>query len=319
LSSIIFATPGYRDQAEILLRGLESNGLLLADSDSRLLDALDDRLRKLSTKDGQQLQIRFAELRKRPGHRLVLVDPTRCDTRECSDQHQVARKICAKCFADTVILDEPTFQEYQIRGLPCDSFTSLSNYISSSLELARRRFMEQLPFADQMAAGEFDELMVRSVRFSKSLRFFDKQIGKGSSLGRFKEGLGKILRLWTSDCHFPISTLRAELFTCVQATHEPEPVIYKKVVEEIAQPLSTESRVPITLYWKEDSARISHDRYLQSDNVALSFSKGFDFIDGGSLQRCKIQIDNGAALHLAEYRKLKDRRPPSVSSGRASA
>ena len=38
-----FATPGYRDQAEMLLRGLECNGLLLLDPDSRLLNELSIR------------------------------------------------------------------------------------------------------------------------------------------------------------------------------------------------------------------------------------------------------------------------------------
>src|SRR3954463_3096260 len=86
----LFATPGYREQAEILFRGLESNGLLLSDAQEKLLDQLDEKLSKLSIKDGQQLQIRFAELRKRPGHRLILADPTQCDTQHCSGLHHVA-------------------------------------------------------------------------------------------------------------------------------------------------------------------------------------------------------------------------------------
>ena len=288
-----FATSGYREQAEILFRGLESNGLLLADSQSKLLDELDEKLSKLSTKDGQQLQIRFAEMRKRPGHRLILVDPSRCDTRRCSGLHHVACTVRARCSGDTVVLGEPTFKEFQSRGIPCGTFTPLSRYIFSDLELERRRIMEQLPCIDQMRPGEFDDLISRSVRFSKTLRFFDKQIGKGGSLGRFKAGIERILRLWTLNCHFAKPTLRAELYTCVQDTHEPESVVHKRVLEWISQPLSIEFGVPFTLYWKEDSSRISHDRYLQSDNVTLYFSKGFDFIDGDLLQRCKIQVDNG--------------------------
>lgn len=48
-----FTTPGYRDHAEMLLRGLESNGLLLIDPNSRLLREINDRVEKLITKDGQ--------------------------------------------------------------------------------------------------------------------------------------------------------------------------------------------------------------------------------------------------------------------------
>ena len=35
-----FAAPGYRDQAEMLFRGIESNGLILVDPTGRLLDEL---------------------------------------------------------------------------------------------------------------------------------------------------------------------------------------------------------------------------------------------------------------------------------------
>jgi hypothetical protein len=306
-----FAVPGYRDQAEILFRGIESNGLLLSDSRSRLLDELEEKLMRLSTKDGQQLQIRFAELRKRPGHRLILADSSRCQTEHCSGLHHVACTVRARCSADSVIIDQPTYEGFQARRMPCDSFTPLSSYISSDLELERRRYMEQLPFIDQMDPGEFDQLIIRSVRFSKTLRFFDKQIGKGDSLARFRAGVERILRLWITSAHYPISSMSADLFTCLQNTHEPESVIHSRVLDRVTLPLSKEYGVPFTLHWKEDSSRISHDRYLLTDNVALYFSKGFDFIDNESLQRCKIQVDNGAALHLAEYRKLKDHRPPA--------
>ena len=306
----LFATPGYRDQAEGPFRGFESNGLMLVDSQSKLLDELDEQLSRLSTKDGQQLQIRFAEMRKRPGHRLILVDPSRCNTQHCSGLHHVACTVRERCSGDSVILDEPTYEGFQSRRMPCDSFTPLSRYISSDLELERRRFMEQLPFIDQMKPGEFDDLISRSVRFSKTLRFFDKQIGHGSSLGRFRTGIERILHLWTVNSHFATATIRAELYTCVQDTHDPEPVVYQRVLSGISQPLSRQFGIPFTLYWKEDSARISHDRYLQSDNVSVYYSKGFDYVDGKLLQRCKIQVDNGAAIHLIEYRKLKDSSSP---------
>lgn len=312
----LFTTSGYRLQAETLFRGLNSNGLLLTDSESRLLNNLDEQLSKLSTKDGQQLQIWFAEIRKRPSHRLIVVDPSRCNTQHCSSLHHVACTVRATCSADTLILDDPTFEECQSRRLPCGSFTPLSRYFYSDLESKRQRFMEQPPFIDKMKSREFDDLIVRSVRFSKILRFFDKQIANGSSLGRFKAGIEKIFHLWTTSAHFPKSYLNAELYTCIQDTHEPESVVYRRVLESILQPLVNKFDIPFTLYWKVDSDRISHDRYLQSDNISLSFSKGFDFMEGDSLQRCKIRIDSDAAQHLAEYRKLKDSRPPERLSGK---
>jgi hypothetical protein len=307
----LFANPSYRDHAEIFFRGLESNGLLLVDSEEKLLDELDNRLSDLGTKSGQQLQIRFAELRKRRRRRLVVVDSRVCDTQHCAGAHNVACKIRSKCGGDSVILDEATFEEYRSREIPTQFFTPLSGYISSKIELERRRFMEQLPFIDQLHPGEFDSLMVRALRFTRVLRFYDKQIAKGESLGRFKDGIRKILELWTGDAHFPRSTLKAELYTCEQRTHAAESDVHQRVLASITRPLATDFNLQFTLFWKRDSDRLSHDRYLQTENVPISFSRGFDFVEGGELQRCKIQVDNGAEDHLTEYRNLADVRPPT--------
>jgi hypothetical protein len=306
-----FSTPGYREHAEILFRGLESNGVLIADADSRLLKEIGEQLGSLSTKDGQQLQIWFAELMKKRNRRLIIVDATTCNTRHCASSHEIACTVRARCSADAVILDQPTFDQLEAKRIPTQWFTPLSQYISSPLELERRRFMERLPFIDQLKQEDFEQLIVRSTRYSKHLRFYDKQIGKGESLSRFRAGIERIVELWVQNAHYPRRALKAELFTSVQKTHRDESAVHARILDGLMRPLRNKFRIPFALYWKEDSAHLTHDRYLQTDNVSISFSKGFDYLDGGNLQRCKLQIDNGCDAHLLEYRNLLDRRPPA--------
>jgi hypothetical protein len=75
--------------------------------------------------------------------------------------------------------------------------------------------------------------------------------------------------------------------------------------------LVDEIRIPITLYFKEDDAAITHDRFLQTDFMPVSFSKGFDFVEeDGRLHRCEVGIRNGSNDHLLEYRNLRDHLPP---------
>ncbi len=112
-------------------------------------------------------------------------------------------------------------------------------------------------------------------------------------------------------CPFSATQLKAEFYTCLQKTHDPEHVVYHRVLDGLTRPLAISFALPVLLYWKQDSPRLSHDRYLQTDNVAISFSKGFDYIEGGKLQRCKIRVDNGSDSHLSEYRSLADARPPA--------
>lgn len=75
--------------------------------------------------------------------------------------------------------------------------------------------------------------------------------------------------------------------------------------------LGSTCEVPIKFYFKEDAPSLTHDRFLQTDSVPISFSKGFDCMDeDGTLHRCAVKIDNGAYEHRQEYRNLKDAKPP---------
>jgi hypothetical protein len=308
-----FTTPGYRDQAEMLLRGLESNGLLILDANCVLLRAINDRIELLSTKDGQQLQIRWAELQKNERRRVLLADRSVCACPTSLPLLEAAKAVHAYTRTDTLIVDAVSHSQLQANGYPISSVTPLSAYISSEFERQRHYYLDKIPSIDKMAPGEFDSHIVRLTRFAKRLRFYDKQIGKGSSLGGFRIGIGKIISLWVANAHYPHSTLSAEIYTCVQKTHEPTNVVHSRILASLVQRVATDNRLPITLFFKEDSPALTHDRHLQTDSVPVSFSKGFDFMeDDGTLHRCVVKIENGAYEHLQEYRNLKDYKPPTT-------
>jgi hypothetical protein len=162
-----------------------------------------------------------------------------------------------------------------------------------------------------MSAGEFDDHMIRCTRFSQRLRFYDKQIGRGSSLGGFRLGIGKIMALWVANAHFPRASLSVEIYTCVQKTNKATDAVYRIILESLVRRLAADHRVAVTLFFKEDSSPpLTHDRYLQTNSVAVYFSKGFDYLEqDGTLHRCTAKIDNGAYDHLQDYRNLKDYKP----------
>src|SRR5262245_42647484 len=111
-----FATPGYRDQAEMLLRGLESNGLLLIDPDSRLLKELNTRVEGLGTKQGQQIQIRLAELQKKGRKRVVVPDKSRCNCPSALALLDAAQAVQQSCCCDTLIVDTASHSQLQSNG-----------------------------------------------------------------------------------------------------------------------------------------------------------------------------------------------------------
>lgn len=307
-----FAAPGYRDQAEMLLRGLASNGLLLSDPNCRLLREINERVERLSTKVGQQIQIRLAELQKSDRRRVVIADRTACSCPTSLEMLDACHAVHSSLETDTLIVDSASLVQLQAGGVTPSDITPLSAYISSDFEQKRHYCLDQVPPIDQMAPGEFDEHVIRITRFSKRLRFYDKQIGKGA-VGGFRTGIGRILSLWVGNAHFPRQLLSVEIYTCVQKTHDPTDTVYNRILGNLVRRLATGSRVPIKLYFKEDAPSLTHDRFLQTDSVSVYFSKGFDYMeDDGTLHRSAMRIDNGAYAHLQEYRNLKDCKPPST-------
>ena len=303
-----FAAPGYRDQAEMLLRGLASNGLILCDPNCRLLRGINEQVERLGTKVGQQIQIRLAELQKSDRRRVVIADRTACSCPTSLSMLDACRAVHSSLKTDTLIVDSVSLVQLQSGGVTPTGITPLNAYISSDFEQKRHYCLDQVPPIDQMAAGEFDDHLIRITRFSKRLRFYDKQIGKGN-LGGFRSGIGRILSLWVKNACFPRQSLTAEIYTCVQRTHEATEDIYNRILGKLVRRLASDTKVPIKFYFKEDDPSITHDRFLQTDFVAVSFSKGFDYMEkNGDLHRCVMKIDNGAYEHLREYRNLKDHK-----------
>ena len=306
-----FATPGYRDQAEMMFRGFQSNGLLILDPNARLLKEIEDRIRLLSTKDGQQLQIRLEEIHKSGRKRFVIADRTACPCPTSLTLLETAKMVHSKVHADTLIVDDVSEAALLTDGYPPNCLTLLSRYIPSDFERRRHECLDEMPPINEMEPVEFDHHITQVVRFSTMLRFYDKQIGKGGNINGFREGIGRILKLWTANAHFPHSKLSVEIYTCFHKTHEASDVVYKRLLDSLVRRLVADNLVPITLHLKNDPQSITHDRFLQTDSVPVLFGKGFDFINNdGTLQSCAVKIDNGAYGHLYEYRTLMDFKPP---------
>ena len=119
--------------------------------------------------------------------------------------------------------------------------------------------------------------------------------------------------LWVANAHFSRPLLSAEIYTCVQRTHDATDTVHSKILASLVRRLASDNGLRITFYFKVDSPLLTHDRFLQTDSVPVSFSKGFDYMEeDGTLHRCTVKIDNGAYEHLQEYRNLTNVMPPTT-------
>lgn len=309
-----FADPSYHLNTEMFLRGIDSNGLILVDAEERLYHELCDTVDPLAQLGkGKNTHALFEELLKKRRQKILRFVKTCCSVNGSPPTADVATQVVQRCRADTLLVDPVSHPALASCGSAGTTVIPVPDYGSSPVEAERRRCCEKLPPVDQLPAGSFDDLMMRCARYSRWLRLFDKQIGKGSNLSHFRRGIDKILRLWLNAAHFPKNGLLAEIFTVVDdsnhATFTPA-VAYNRVKGDLVEPLATDLGLRIDLHFKKDDKGICHARHLQTQSVAISFEAGFDFVDeSGTLRRNFIKIDGGCLDHLQEYRQLPVFKP----------
>ena len=319
-----FDTPGYRQQADLFLRGIISNGLLVVDSDANLQHQMINNIRKLSSKQGQSLSIRIEELLKNKRKRIIRSHPFAGVVRT-SDLFELAWSVFEKCEADALVSTENRLAQLKASGRTHSGIIPLSSYSESGLEDERNRYLVDLPPIDTLDFKDVEKLFFKVVKFSRWLRFYDKQIGKGQNTSNFREGIEYILELWQRDGHFAVrgDVDFVEIITCQKERILPGDSLhaytskrarnheaYKKVVNSLLKPLRSRFPWRIDLKVKDEGDISFHARHLQAQAAIVFLDFGFDlFVPRSSPRKFKrniIKIDNGSFNHLQEYRNLPD-------------
>lgn len=308
-SETYFDLPLYHVHLEFLLKGIRANGLVLVDKDNRMYEALVDAVEQLaSAKKGQHVHILFEELVKRKREwKLELFVQTNCRLpgAEHSDPLEVLGQAC---HASAIIVSERR-RTAQVAPKLTPEPTYAAEYLQSSVEETRRRAHEDLPYLDKMIGSDFDKLIIDTTRYSRWLRFYDKQIGKATNLAAFKQGVSALIELWVKNCHFPRSELSCELITVADesTSRKKSPSECLTSLQSFVKSLTQEFSISIQLRFKQDKHSITHPRHLQAQSAAILFERGFDIVDSnGNLKRSTIKLDQQAIPHLREYRQLPD-------------
>lgn len=311
-----FADPTYHLNMEVFLRGIDTNGLILVDAEERLYEQMCDLVAPLANiGKGKVTHALFEELLKKRRQKIVRFVKTGCSFNPNIKPSEVASCVAAQCKADSLLSDPENIAQLKGATVSSVQVIPITEYSSSSVETERSRCVESLPSMDQMASGEFDKLIVGATRFSRWVRFYDKQIGKGNNLSRFRRGMEKILQAWTGAAHFPKDQLSIDLYTVIDESqhkkYEP-PVAYYRVKGDLVDPLQQQFGIPIKLFVKRDPDSKCHSRHLQSQSLAIMFDKGFDILeDNNTLCRSFMTLGGNFTDHLQEFRKLPEYLPPN--------
>ena len=242
----------YRIQAEDFLRGIERNGLLIVDSGKRLQNAIVKSIQSLPIKYRQQLQIRIEDLLLKKRTRRTIAIPVSSNDVSPSNLLDLAFQLKTDTKADALIVGGESLETLESEQRYGKDIVPLFDYRDSSFEANRQRYEDKVGPIDKLPKIEVDNLIIRSVRFTKWLRLYDPQIGKGNNTSRFRKGIEYILSLWKDHGFFTSQQGigNVKIFTCNAAQirddetdHAKENKLeqnqenYRKVVRELIEPL----------------------------------------------------------------------------------
>lgn len=297
----------YAIQVEDLLRGIWSNGVLIVDSKRKLQKELFEKAESFpGTGKWERLRSLLTDLLKEKSKR-VAVRLVSLSNASSVDLLELTCDLKKDTEADVLILGDKNFETLKFNPKYSDGLVPLSKYRDSDFEVDRQRYENQIGPIDSLPKPDVEDLIIRLVRFSKWLRFYDPYIGRGKNTSNFQKGIEYILSLWHEHGFFVSQQGIVEIFTCkgqyVQDQHQ-------RIVEELTTPLMEQFPWPIKFSIKVDkfgADRIFHARYLETQHAIVRIDKGFDlFKQNDDFRRNFFTLNMAEAPHLKECRELPD-------------
>lgn len=298
----------YAIHAVDFLKGIQRNGLLIVDTENRLRDSLVTRVKTIPIKYRQRLQILAEELfLKKRSKRIIMCLATPNNT-SSGDLLDLAYRLKTDAEADALVVGNKGLEKLISDRKFGEGIVPLSEYRDSDFETNRQRYENPVGPIDTLPKLEVEDILIRSVRFAKWLRFYDPYIGRGDNTDAFREGIEYILSLWSEHGFFTSQqgTGSVEIFTCKGRNVHLQ---HQRIVEKLAKPLEKRFPWQVKYLIKVDrissDERIFHARYLEAQHAIIRIDKGFDlFKQNGDFRRNLLTLNMAESSHLKEYREL---------------
>ena len=158
----------YQIHARNLLDGIEKDGLLVVDSESKLRNAIFEQIESLPTKHRQQLQIRLEELFKNKRERVVecCILSNYTSSENLLDLAYHLRIVSE---ADTLIVGSENLEMLKVRQGYSEGIFPLSEYNDSYFEKERQRDYVGLESTNVPSESEIEDTIIHSAQFNNWL------------------------------------------------------------------------------------------------------------------------------------------------------
>ena len=288
------------------LKGIQSNGLLIVDSENRLRNALVERVKSLPIKPQQRLRFLIEELVLRKKSKRVIACLVSSSHAPSTSLLDLAYRVKEDTEADALIVGNTSLEILKSTHRDGKGIVPLSEYRDSDFEVDRRRYENQVGPVDTLPKSEVEELIIRSVRFAKWLRFYDPYIGRSGNTRAFREGIEYILSLWYRHGFFASQRGigSVEIFTRTDRRGSVRGQS-QRIQQSLITPLKQQFPCAMDFFIKEDVDRIFHARYLETERAVIRVDRGFDFFDrNGQFKRNFFTLNMAESSHLRECRNL---------------
>lgn len=309
----------YAIHAEDFLEGIWRNGVLIIDKGGKLQGALYRNAKCLPSKEHQS-QILLTEILKTKSVAVHLVSLSNLSSMNLLD---LMYHLKTQTKADILILGDKDFEDLRFTSKYGDHISSLSKYRDSDLEKDRQRYYDGLGPIDAYSKLDVDKIIIRSIRFSKRLRFYDKYIVMADNTSNFLNGIKYILSLWRDHgffvSHQDMGAGEVEIFTGTEHIREDEvghpkesklarrQENYQKVKQGLMAWLKKEAPQwwRLKVFVKDDPDGIFHARYLETQHAIIRIDRGFDlFNQDNEFRRNFFTLNTAESSHLKECREL---------------
>ena len=313
----------YTIQVVNFLKGIQRNGLLIIDSENRLRDEIVKQYKALPSKPRDRLRILVEELLLKKRTRRIIACHLSSSNIPAMDLLDLAYNLKEDTKADALIVGNESLETLKSDRRFSKDIVPLSEYHDSDFEEDRQRYENQIGPIDTLLESEVEDILIRSIRFAKWLRFYDAYIGTGSNTSRFRKGIEYILSLWYEHGFFAsqqgigsveIYTCSAERISESETDHAKTSKLernrdnYQRVIRNLIEPLKKKFPYwPVRFSIKDDPDYIFHARFLEAEHAIIQMDRGFDlFRPNGGFQRNFFTLNMAGSSHLRECRELPD-------------
>ena len=313
----------YTIQAVDFLKGIQRNGLLIVDSENRLRDALVKQVVSLPIKPQQRLRFLIQELLLKKKSKRVIACLISLNDTSSASLLDLAYHLKTDTKADALVVGKESLETLKSDRRLNEGIVSLSEYRDSDFEKAREMYETRVGPIDTLPKPKVEDILIRSVRFAKWLRFYDAYIGTGNNTSRFRKGIEHILSLWREHGFFAsqqgigsveIYTCSAERIRDSETDHAKASKLkrnqdnHQKVIRNLIDPLMEKFPYwPVRFSVKDDPNHIFHARFLEAEHAIIQMDRGFDLFEpNGEFQRNFFTLNMAGSSHLKECRDLPD-------------